>query len=110
MDLESVHIDFSFSDGRSQLVTVFPATLLNQEWGCVLTRVCSMADLEPLQAIKRNAGLVGVALSLIEEDDYVLTYSFPLDDLDPSEVDLALNLVATVGDVLEEEFVGPDER
>jgi hypothetical protein len=109
IDLESVHIDFSFTDGRSQLVTVFPAKLLDQEWGSVLTRVCTIADLEPVEAIERNAGLVGAALSLLG-DDYVLTYSFPLEDLDPSEVDRALMLVATMGDTLEEEFAKADDR
>jgi hypothetical protein len=53
---------------------------------------------------------LSVPHSACSATNYVLTYSFPLEDLDPSEVDRALMLVATIGDTLEEEFAKADDR
>ena len=103
-----VRLNFETKDLRTQLVTVARSDKIgDSEWAEIATPVCRTSDIDPAVALERNFSFkLGFLGSF---DGYVyFMHRVALLDMQQSEFDLPLELVAIWGDELEREFTGKD--
>ncbi len=109
-DEDGFSLIFDEGEGRSQRVIVTRFTAFERDWIEFRSYVCKEADLNLRVALRKNADFAVGALALDDEGDFYLTYSAPLDTMDPDEFELPLNVLASTADEIEKEHAGDDER
>jgi len=95
-------IEFEFEDGRSQIVF----TAIIDEMLQVSSPFATTDMLTVVQAV--NAARDSVLGMKMIKDVFVISNSFPLADIDASEINWCLNVVAMQADFVEENSVGED--
>ncbi len=88
-------------ENRSQTILVQRFTAYDQAFVEFRTGVCEAADIDPTDALKRNAELPIGGL-VLRDGLYLLVFKFPLANLDIEEFELSLHALAMTGDGLEE--------
>ena len=103
-----INLLFETDDLRSQRVFITKSgSIQDSEWADIVTVVGKTSDLDPAQALVRNWNMkIGFFAHL--DDSLCFVHRFPLLDLQSSELDAPLRLVARFGDQLEKEFTGKD--
>jgi hypothetical protein len=101
---------FEEEDGRTQQISVHHFTAFEKDWIEFRSYVCKEADMNLRVALRKNAEFAVGALALDDEGDYYLTYSVPLDSMDPEEFELPLNVIATTADRIEKEHSASDDH
>lgn len=102
-----VAVDFECAAGRAQRVLVSAFEALGKGWVLFRSRVCEQARLDPVEALRRNAGFAVGFLSLAE-GHYEVCYTAQLDTLDIDELELPLLALSDTADALERELTGVD--
>jgi len=105
-DLSTIHLVFEAGNGRSQLVLV--SEIPDSGWAQVSTAICDESQIDPREALIRNARMRVGGLALIEGGPVIFRHSFPLATLDPDEFEEPLHIAAQFGDQLERELAGGD--
>jgi hypothetical protein len=104
---DRLFLDFQMEDGRTRRVGVMKCDeLAGTEWAEILTVVCTESDISARDALVKNSQMFSGALDITETGLVVFRYAVPLDDLDTSEFDRPVTLIANVGDYLEGKFTG----
>src|SRR3954447_6508509 len=104
-DLDTVHLLFDTSGGRSQRVLV---TNLGNDWAMVHTAVCQEHEIDARAALVKNFGMRVGSLALVDGGPVIFRHSFPLSSLDPAEFEEPLQMAVEYGDTLERELTGAD--
>lgn len=99
---------FEVGGGRSQFVSVMGTEHQDRPWATVWTTVCSESQVDFRDALMRNVGLPG-GIALLDDGSVIFKYSFPLSEIDPSEIESAFAMVVEYGDYLEQQITGADE-
>ncbi|HEX8086531.1 MAG TPA: hypothetical protein VF529_19745 [Solirubrobacteraceae bacterium] len=103
-NLDSLKLVFEVEDGRSQVAIV--SKLGDTGWVGISTAVCRESEIDPRDALRRNAGMTVGGLALIDAGIVIFRHSFPLANLDPDEFEEPLFVVVQYGDQLERELSG----
>jgi hypothetical protein len=107
---DSFSIRFELEGERSQQIAVRKFTAADCEWIEFRTYVCKEADLDPRDAVRKNAELPVGALALDANGDYYVGYAAQLATMDAEEFDVPLNLLVLFADALEEDHAGIDRH
>lgn len=105
-DLSTIQLVFDLGNGRSQAVLV--SEISDSGWAEVSTAVCDGSQIDPRNALIRNARMRVGGLALVDGGPVIFRHSFPLATLDPSEFEEPLHIAAQFGDQLERELAGSD--
>lgn len=100
---------FEYENGRSQLICCFCFEALEREFIEFRTRVCTLRELDPQQALKLNAGFTLGALT-VEDGYYYLIANLMVKDMDPDEFDLPVNILAVIADELEATYSNESDQ
>lgn len=97
-------VDLTYDDGRTQKVFVRQFTARGRQFFELRTLVCKQTELEPTEALKRNAE-GGVGFLSLEDGMYFLMHRLPLESLMTfSLFDEPLRAIAADADALEQAF------
>ena len=100
---------FEGVEGRTQLINVRHFAAFEKDWLEFRSFVCKEADMNPRVALRKNDDFAVGALGLDEEGRYFLSYTLPLDTMDPEEFDVPLQVLARTADALEKEHASTDD-
>lgn len=101
-----LHMVFSFTDGRRQIVTVSHAVMdSGEEWVKIDSPIGKFDEISLTEAVRRVGGLICGGIAAIDEW-VTLRDAFPLANLDTNEFEAPLHLVVGTADELERELVG----
>jgi hypothetical protein len=100
---------WSYTEGRSQQITVSRFECLDQDWVEMRTYVCKEAEMAPRVALRKNEGFPLGALALDSDGDYLLIHKARLADLDPEEFEMPLTMLASIADELEKQYTAKDD-
>lgn len=111
-ELQMYTLTISYDDDRSQAVTAHLQTDTHGEnWIIVSSTFGEVADLDPVDLLKRNESFAGLAYVGVESDgSAVVLTRMPLDNADEDLVARMVAATAAYADVLEEEFYGTDDK
>ena len=97
-------VDLTYDDGRTQKVYVRQFTSRDREFFELRTLVCKQTELEPIEALRRNAE-GGVGFLGLEDGMYFLMHRLPLESLMTFALfDEPLRAIAADADALEQAF------
>ena len=105
----AIKMEFSLDGGRSQVVLVGRASLMDgeEEWAIISSAVGSLDDVNLRLAMREAGGLVCGGMAT-DGDLVVYRHALPLANLDINEFERPLTLVVTSADRLERTLVGAD--
>lgn len=98
---------WDYDSGRQQRIFIRRFEAFDQTWIEYRSAACKAGDLDPAQALRRNAAYAVGSLAL-EDEYYWVMYSHPLRELTDDEFALPLQIVARTADEIEEEFTRQD--
>lgn len=109
-DGDALVLAFAVGEGRSQLLVLQRAALLNgaEDWAVLTSPVGPAAKVDLAVALSKVGNMVVGGLA-IEGDILVLKHTIPLANLDTNEFERPLRLLLSSADDLEEELVGGDQ-
>lgn len=102
-----IALDFETTAGRAQRILVSSFDALGKSWVLFRSRVCERSQLEPEDALRRNAGFA-VGFLALAEDHYEVAYTCQLETLDLAELEVPLDALSVTADELEKELTGKD--
>lgn len=102
-----VAIDFETTQGRAQRILVSSFDALGKSWVLFRSRVCEESELDPVDALRRNAGFA-VGFLALAEGHYEVVYTAQLGTLDINELEVPLDALTVTADELEKELTGRD--
>lgn len=70
----------------------------------ISTAVCTEDEIDPRDALKRNAAMTIGGLALLDSGLVIFRHTFPLVNLDPEEFEQPLHVAVGFGDQLEREL------
>jgi len=109
-DIEGFSVEFTFDNGRTQLVGVHAFGAYEQAFIELRTYVCAEGEMSPRVALQKNDDFILGSLALDQEGDYCLLYSTPIRSLSLADFDLVIRAIALTADKLENNYAGTDER
>lgn len=101
-NLDAMKLLFQLDDGRVQAAWV--TKIEDTGWAEISTAVCKESEIDPRDALRRNARMTIGALALLDSGIVIFRHSFPLASLDPSEFEEPLHVAVQFGDQLEREL------
>lgn len=111
LDEEDTHvaIEFGFDTGRTQRVMVWDDGLTDHgHWVAIKTPIAQVPEINPTVLLQRNDQLLAGSIGTYENGLVMFHYQIRIDDLDETELEVALEMVAVIGDGLELEYTGQD--
>jgi len=111
---EMISIITAVADDRRQSVYIRKLSTDGADWLEISTPVCVESDLDPRDALERNAAFVTGSLALLRSGTVVYRHSLPLQTTAESDaeglamVDALVQSTAQTGDELELELTGAD--
>ena len=102
-----IALDFECADGRAQRILVSAFDAMGKSWLLFRSRVCELARMDPLEALRRNSSFA-VGFLAVAEGHYEICYTTQLNTLDIDELELPLHALTETADELERELTGTD--
>jgi hypothetical protein len=103
-DIEGFSVEFTFEDGRTQLVGVHAFGAFEQAFIELRTYVCGEAEIPPRVALQKNDDFVLGGLAIDQDGDYCLLYSTPIRSMSLMDFDLVIRALARTADTLEKDY------
>lgn len=107
LEEEETHIaiEFGFDTGRTQRVMVWDDGPTDHgHWVALKTPIAKVSEINPTVLLQRNDQLLAGSIGTYENGLVIYHYQIRIDDLDEAELEVALEMVAVIGDGLELEY------